>query len=54
MNKIVKLSARTAVAAAVLSLGGAAFAATFDANIEQDNTYHSGSYVDNIANADRV
>ena len=38
MNKIVKLSARTAVAAAVLSLGGAAFAATFDANIEQDNS----------------
>lgn len=50
MNQIVKLSARTAVAAAVLSLGGAAFAATFDANIEQDNTLHSGSYTENNIN----
>jgi hypothetical protein len=57
MNQIVKLSARTAVAAAVLSLGGTAFAAVaFDANLELDNTYHSGSYTEATgrgSNADR-
>jgi hypothetical protein len=47
MNHSVKFCARTVVAAAVLSLGGAAFAApAFDANIELDNTYRSGSAVD--------
>lgn len=46
MNHSVKFSARTVVAAAVMSLGGAAFAApAFDANIEFDNTYRSGSAV---------
>lgn len=46
MNHSVKFSARTVVAAAVLSLGGAAFAApAFDANIELDSTYRSGSAV---------
>lgn len=45
MNNIVDFSTRTAIAAAVLSLGGTAFAATFDANIELDNTYRSGSAV---------
>jgi hypothetical protein len=46
MNHTVNFSARTAVAAAVLLLGGAALAApAFDANIELDNTYRSGSHV---------
>ncbi|MDO8248652.1 MAG: carbohydrate porin [Rhodoferax sp.] len=46
MNHTVNFSVRTAVAAAVLSLGSAAFAApAFDANIELDNTYRSGSAV---------
>lgn len=57
MNQFVKLSARTAVAAAVLSMGGAAFAAVaFDANLELDNTYHSGSFTEATgrgSNADR-
>jgi hypothetical protein len=45
MNHTVNISVRTAVAGALLSLGGAAFAAAFDANIELDNTYRSGSAV---------
>lgn len=46
MNHAVKFSARTAVAAAVLAVGSSAFAApNFDANIEFDNTYRSGSAV---------
>lgn len=46
MNHTVNFSVRTAIAAAVLSLGGAALAApAFDANIELDNTYRSGSHV---------
>lgn len=44
-NRSVKFSLRVTTAAAVLSLGGAAFAATFDANIELDNTYRSGNAV---------
>lgn len=51
MNHSVKFSARTAVAAAVLAVGSSAFAApNFDANIEFDNTYRSGSAV---ASADK-
>ncbi|MDO8774221.1 MAG: hypothetical protein Q7K57_37010, partial [Burkholderiaceae bacterium] len=45
MNHTVNISVRTAVAGALLSLGGAAFAAAFDANIELDNTYRSGNAV---------
>lgn len=45
MNHAVKSSLRATAVAAVLSLGGTAFAATFDANIELDNTYRSGSAV---------
>jgi hypothetical protein len=46
MNHTVNFSVRTAAAVAVLSLGGAALAApAFDANIELDNTYRSGSHV---------
>lgn len=46
MNHTVNSSVRTAAAAAILSLGGAAFAApVFDANIEFDNTYRSGNAV---------
>jgi hypothetical protein len=46
MNHTVNFSARTAIAAAILSLSGAALAApAFDANIELDNTYRSGSHV---------
>jgi hypothetical protein len=45
MKNIVDFSARTAIAAAVLSLGSSAFALTVDANIELDNTYRSGSAV---------
>ena len=46
MNHAVKFSARTAVAAAVLAVGSSAFAApNFDANIEFDNTYRTGSAV---------
>ena len=43
MNHSFKFSA--CATAAVLSLGSNAFAATFDANIEFDNTYRSGSAV---------
>ncbi|MEO8118348.1 MAG: carbohydrate porin [Rhodoferax sp.] len=45
MIHTVNISVRTAVATAVLSLSGAAFAAAFDANIELDNTYRSGNAV---------
>ena len=45
MNHIVQFTLRATAAAAVLSLGGTAFAASFDANIELDNTYRSGSAV---------
>lgn len=45
MNHTVKFSLRATTVAAVLSLGGTAFAAAFDANIELDNTYRSGSAV---------
>lgn len=45
MINTVNFSARTAIAAAVLSLGSSAFAITVDANIELDNTYRSGSAV---------
>lgn len=45
MNHAVKSSLRATAVVAVLSLGGTAFAAAFDANIELDNTYRSGSAV---------
>lgn len=57
MNHSVKFSARTVVAAAVLSLGGAAFAApTFDANIETNSVYKSeqGATKSSFSNGGRI
>jgi hypothetical protein len=48
MNKLVTFSARTTAVAALLSLGGTAFAVTYDSNIEFDNTYRSGSAVPEV------
>jgi hypothetical protein len=45
MKNTFKFSARATAAAAVMALGSSAFAATFDANIELDNTYRDGSAV---------
>jgi|DEB19_MinimDraft_2_1074335.scaffolds.fasta_scaffold10777_1 hypothetical protein len=45
MKNTFKFSARATAAAAVLALGSSAFAVTFDANLELDNTYRNGSYV---------
>ncbi len=45
MNHNRIFSIRTTAAVAVLSLGGTAFAAAFDFNLELDNTYRSGSAV---------
>lgn len=46
MNQSVKFSVHTLAAAALMAMGGTAFAApTFDANMEFDNTYRSGSAV---------
>ena len=45
MNKFTKFSVRATAVAALLSLGGTAFAVTYDSNIEFDNTYRSGSAV---------
>lgn len=51
MTNTFKFSVRATAVAAALALGGAAFAApAVDANIELDNTYRSGSNVDNTAN----
>ena len=45
MKNTFKFSARATAAAAVMALGSSAFAATFDANIELNNTYRNGSAV---------
>jgi len=45
MKNTFKFSARATAAAAVLALGSSAFAVTFDANLELDNTYRNGSAV---------
>lgn len=45
MKNTFKFSARATAAAAVMALGSSAFAINFDANLELDNTYRSGSYV---------
>lgn len=45
MNQSTKFSVHATLAAAVMSFGGSAFAAAFDANIELDNTYRSGTAV---------
>ncbi len=57
MNHSVKFSARTAVAVAMLSIGGAAFAApTFDANIETNSVYKGdqGATNSSFSNGGRV
>ena len=43
MKNTFKFSARATAAAAVLALGSSAFAVTFDANLELDNTYRNGT-----------
>lgn len=45
MNQSTKFSVHATLAAAVMSFGGSALAAAFDANIELDNTYRSGTAV---------
>lgn len=45
MNQSTKFSVHATLAAAVMSFGGSALAASFDANMELDNTYRSGTAV---------
>ena len=50
ISSTIKFSLRTSVAAVIFTLGGSAIAApAFDANIEFDNTYRSGTKVKNTA-----